>query len=112
ARHVAQGEGFVFNTGERVYGSTSPLWVLLLADAIAMGVDGLAASRLLGALGLLASLLLWSRLVRRTLESSWLRMLSTLAWAGHAWMLRWSLSGMETPLAVALVLGGLCAFTA
>ena len=30
---------------------------------------------------------------------------ATVAWAGHAWMLRWSLSGMETPLAVALVLG-------
>src|SRR5262249_46020999 len=27
------------------------------------------------------------------------------------WMLRWSLSGMETPLAVALVLAGLVAFT-
>jgi hypothetical protein len=27
-------------------------------------------------------------------------------------MLRWSLSGMETPLAVALVLGGMCVFTA
>ncbi|MEY4069684.1 MAG: hypothetical protein RL721_298, partial [Candidatus Eisenbacteria bacterium] len=40
ARHLAGGEGFVFNAGERVYGSTSPLWVLLLADAIAMGVDG------------------------------------------------------------------------
>ncbi len=112
ARHVAHGEGFVFNSGERVYGSTSPLWVLLLADAIATGADGLVASKLLGALGLFASLLLWSRLVRRTLASPWLRMLSTLVWAGHAWMLRWSLSGMETPLTVALVLGGMCAFTA
>jgi hypothetical protein len=112
ARHVAHGEGFVFNAGERVYGSTSPLWVLLLADAIAMGLDGLKASKLLGAAGLLASLLLWSRLVRRTVTSPWLRVCSTLAWAGHAWLLRWSLSGMETPLAVALVLGGMVAFTA
>jgi hypothetical protein len=112
ARHLAHGEGFVFNPGERVYGSTSPLWVLLLADAIALGLDGLTAARLLGAAGLLASLLLWWWLMRRTVESPWLRVGSTLAWAGHAWLLRWSLSGMETPLAVALVLGGLCAFTA
>ncbi len=111
ARHLAQGEGFVFNPGERVYGSTSPLWVLLIADAMAMGVNGLLAARLLGALATLASLLLWSALVRRTLANPWLRAFSLLAWAGHAWMLRWSLSGMETPLAVALVLAGFVAFT-
>src|SRR6185503_14966345 len=48
AHHLAAGDGFVFNTGERVYGSTSPLWVLLIADLMAMGVDGLLASKLLG----------------------------------------------------------------
>lgn len=112
ARHLAHGEGFVFNPGERVYGSTSPLWVMLLAGAIALGLDGLLAAKLLGAAALLASLLLWGWLVRRTVASPWLRVGSTLAWAAHAWLLRWSLSGMETPLAVALVLGGLCAFTA
>ncbi len=111
ARHVAEGAGFVFNPGERVYGSTSPLWVLLIADAMAMGVNGLLAARVLGALATLAALLLWAALVRRTLASPWLRALSLLAWAGHAWMLRWSLSGMETPLAVALVLAGFVAFT-
>lgn len=110
AKHVAAGQGFVFNPGEPVYGSTSPLWVLMLANAMAMGVDGLLASKLLGAAGLAASLLLWWALVRRTLGAPWLRVLSTLTWAAHAWMLRWSLSGMETPVAVALVLGGLVVF--
>lgn len=111
ARHLAGGEGFVFNAGERVYGSTSPLWVVLLADAIAMGVDGLLASKVLGALATLGSLLLWYRLVSRTIGSPWVRVLSTVVWATHAWMSRWSLSGMETPLVVLLVLGGLVAFT-
>lgn len=112
ARHLAHGQGFVFNPGERVYGSTSPLWVLLLADGIAMGLDGLLVSKLLGALATFAALLLWWRLVRQTLGSPWLRVLSTIVWAAHAWMSRWSLSGMETPLAVVLVLGGFVAFTA
>ena len=111
AHHVARGDGMVFNAGERVYGTTSPLWVLLLADLMAMGMDGLAASKLLGGIAALASLLFWHALVRRTLASPWLRALSTIVWAGHAWMLRWSLSGMETPLAVCLVLGGAVAFT-
>jgi hypothetical protein len=111
AQQLAHGEGFVFNTGERVYGTTSPLWVLALAYPIALGVDGLLASKLLGALATLASVLLLWMLMRRTLGSPWLRAGATVAWAGHAWMLRWSLSGMETPLAVALVLGGCVAFT-
>jgi len=112
AQQLARGEGFVFNTGERVYGTTSPLWALGLAEAMALGVDGLLASKLLGAVATLAALLLWWLLVRRTLASPWLRACSTVAWAGHAWMLRWSLSGMETPLAVCLVLAGCVAFTA
>jgi len=112
AQQLAHGEGFVFNSGERVYGTTSPLWVLALGEAMAIGVDGLLASKLLGALATLASLLLWWALVRRTLVSPLLRVAATLAWAGHAWMLRWSLSGMETPLAVCLVLAGCVAFTA
>ncbi len=111
ARNVAEGRGFVFNPGERVYGSTSPLWVVLLADGIALGGDGLAVARAFGALATLASLVLWFALMRQTLSSPWLRAASTLAWAGHAWMSRWSLSGMETPLAVALVLAGFVAFT-
>ena len=112
AQQLAHGQGFVFNSGERVYGTTSPLWVLALGEAMAIGVDGLLASKLLGALATLASLLLWWALVRRTLVSPLLRVAATLAWAPHAWMLRWSLSGMETPLAVCLVLAGCVAFTA
>ena len=112
AQQLAHGNGFVFNTGERVYGTTSPLWVLALAEGMALGIDGLLVSKLIGAAATLAALLLWWALVRRTLASPWLRAGATVAWAGHAWMLRWSLSGMETPLAVCLVLAGCVAFTA
>jgi len=111
AYQLAHGEGFVFNTGERVYGTTSPLWVLALAEAMALGFDGLAASKVLGAAATMIALLLWWMLLRRTLGSPWMRAFATLVWAGHAWMLRWSLSGMETPLTVCLVLAGCVAFT-
>jgi hypothetical protein len=119
AQQLAHGEGFVFNTGERVYGTTSPLWVLLLAYPMSLGVDGLLASKLLGAAATLAALLLFWVLVRGNpsdrmgaIASPWLRACATVAWAVNAWMLRWSLSGMETPLATCLVLGGCVAFTA
>src|SRR5262249_44391345 len=96
----------VFNVGERVYGCTSPLWVALLATGVAAGVPGLGLARVLGLAATLASVLLFFQLVRRTLATPEFRGLATLAWAGHAWMLRWAVSGMETPLAGALVLAG------
>jgi hypothetical protein len=111
ARHLAHGEGIVFNRGERVYGCTSPLWVALIADGIGFGLDGLGVARVLGAFATLASVALFLQLMRRTIATPGLRALATVAWAGHAWMLRWSVSGMETPLAVAFTLAGFVAFT-
>ena len=110
ARRLAHGDGLVFNVGERVYGCTSPLWAALLAAAMAVGADGLAAARVIGLLATVGSVLLYFRLMRRTLATPEFRGFATIAWAGHAWMLRWSLSGMETPLAVALTLAGFVAF--
>src|SRR5262249_17339185 len=48
ARHLAHGVGLVFNAGEPVYGTTNPLWVTLLADGMALGLDGLTCARVLG----------------------------------------------------------------
>lgn len=111
AKHLAEGSGLVFNAGERVYGCTSPLWVALIADGMALGLDGLQVARGLGFAATLASVLLFFQLLRRTVISPELRAAGVVAWASHAWMLRWSLSGMETPLAVALTLGGFVAYT-
>lgn len=111
AKHLAAGNGFVFNVGENVYGSTSPLWVALIADGIALGLDGLWTARALGLAATLWSVVLFLQLMRRNLRLPELRALATITWAGHAWMIRWSLSGMETALAVALVLAGFVAFT-
>ncbi|TMQ73129.1 MAG: hypothetical protein E6K81_05645 [Candidatus Eisenbacteria bacterium] len=111
ASNVAAGRGLVFNVGERVYGCTSPLWVTLLADAIAIGFDGLTAARVIGMAAALASVGLFLQLMRRTVPSPSVRAAATLAWAGHAWMIRWSTSGMETSLATTLTLAGFVAFT-
>jgi hypothetical protein len=111
ARHLAHGQGLVFNLGERVYGCTSPLWATLIADGMVLGFDGLAVAKGLGFLSTLASVGLFLQLMRRTVHTPGIRAAATIAWAGHAWMARWSLSGMETPLAVALALAGFVAFT-
>jgi hypothetical protein len=109
ARRLAQGNGLVFNVGERVYGCTSPLWAVLLGAGMTLGLPGLALARALGCGAALASVLLFFGLTRHTLTQPWFRALATVTWAGHAWMLRWAVSGMETPLAVALTLAGFVA---
>jgi arabinofuranosyltransferase len=106
ARHLASGAGPVFNLGERVYGCTSPLWIGLIALGLKLGANGLAVAKTLGGAATLASVALFFQLARRTLRSPWLRAFATVAWAANAWMIRWSLSGMETPLATALTLAG------
>lgn len=111
AKNLAHGHGLVFNVGERVYGCTSPMWAVLIADLMAFGVDGLLAARILGWIATLASVLFFMQLARRVLVRPATRACATLAWSTHAWLLRWSLSGMETSLATALVLAGFVAFT-
>ena len=111
ARHLAGGHGLVFNLGERVYGCTSPLWVALLADGMALGLDGVLWAKVLGLVAAIASLGWFLQLMRRTVATPAVRAAATVGWAGHAWMARWAISGMETPLAVALVLAGFVAFT-
>ena len=111
AKNLAAGHGFVFNQGEHVYGSTSPLWVAMLADAMMLHMDGIFAAHVLGLMATLVSVVLFMHLMRHSLRIPELRALATVTWASHAWMIRWSLSGMETPVAVALVLAGFVAFT-
>lgn len=51
ARNVAEGQGWVFNIGERVEGYTSFLWVALAAGLHVLGVDASTAVRALSLLG-------------------------------------------------------------
>jgi arabinofuranosyltransferase len=48
ARHLVEGLGPVFNAGERVEGYTNALWMLLNAAALALGLDPLVTSQVLG----------------------------------------------------------------
>ena len=50
ARNLAEGNGLVFNTGERVEGYSNFLWTVVMAGCHKLGFDLPSAARLLGAL--------------------------------------------------------------
>lgn len=55
SRNITQGYGFVFNPGERVQGTTTPLYTLLMAGVYRLTPDLLHAGNILSALFLLAT---------------------------------------------------------
>jgi arabinofuranosyltransferase len=99
ADNLARGEGPVFNVGDRVEVTSSPLWTLLTAALLRVGLTGEAAVRVLGVvsatgaggataiLGYLAGGMT-AALVAPVLLAT---LPSFAAWAG---------SGMETPLGI------------
>ena len=100
---IERGE-FSFNPGQGSYGATSPLWIFGLAVFLKLGLAPFTAAWLLGALsGLAMILILDSILERMTFPALWKGALLVLA-ASDVWFLRWTFSGMETPLATALLL--------
>ncbi len=100
---IERGE-FSFNPGQGSYGATSPLWIFCLAVFLKLGLAPFTAAWLLGALSGLAMLLvLDSILERMTFPAHWKSALLILA-ASDVWFLRWTFSGMETPLATTMLL--------
>lgn len=104
ARHLVELGELSFNAGEPTYGCSSPLWVFGLALLLRLGVAPLVAPWLLGAASALLALLLFDAIAARLpLPRAW-RLPLLLLFAADTWFVRWTWSGMETPLATALLL--------
>ena len=99
---INRGE-YSFNTGEVSFGTTSPLWVLMLATAgkIAGGGERLILySRLFSWLAGIATVLLMFVLARRVGVRPLGAAFCAVAFAAHVWFMRWTALSMETSLAV------------
>ena len=122
AKNFRDGHGLVFNPGEPVFGTTSPLWSLGLGALGRTGVGLVPLARALSlAFGLLAVIAVAIAL-RRFLaasvtetgfgagrgEAAWA--CGVLVFAADAWLVRWSASGMETSCGVFLVAAGFAAY--
>ena len=101
AANLAAGEGFVFQAGERVLGTSTPLYTLLLAAFGFLGADIPATGRLLFSCSLTACALFGWRLLARSGAPNAGVVFAVAAASGAGGILPFF--GMETALHLALV---------
>jgi len=109
ARNLAEGHGFVYNIGERVLGTTTPLQTLLLAAlGLAAGPERIPAisSVVMPLFGVAAVLTAYAALTRLGVSRLGAAA-GCLLFAAHPLVIRTTLGGMETPLVVFLMALGL-----
>jgi arabinofuranosyltransferase len=120
ARNLVSGNGFVFNPpapgagpGERVQGTTTPLYTLLMAG-LALPLGGAAAPFPAMALAVNAladaatCLLLWQ--IGRRLGAEWAGLAAALVWAVAPYSVTFAIGGLETSLYVLLLTGMVAAY--
>lgn len=104
AKNLSIGNGFSFNVGEPSYGFTSPLWVFLIAVGGLIGGElytiAKALDLFLAGCALIVFYLLSFEIIRDELAS----IFSTIAFSINVWFVRWAGTGMETSLAILLLL--------
>lgn len=105
SENLASGHGLVFNPGERVEGYTNFLWVLLIASADILQIPPWAASRFIGLLSVIGIVLLpVLYAVKRNALPVPIALGTSILLALNPQVIRWSSSGLETPLVTFLVL--------
>ncbi len=98
ARNVASGQGFSYNPGIPVAGSTAPLWTLVLAIPARLGLDPVASAKGLGIALTLAAALVAGRLAEWLTSSRAAGFFTALVLAVSPRLIWGALSGMEVSL--------------
>ncbi|MBP7146245.1 MAG: hypothetical protein KBD01_01785 [Acidobacteria bacterium] len=104
ARNLVEGQGLVFNPGERVEGYTNFVWTMLMAAGMRLGLPVIGWSHALGLACFAASLVLVFLLGRRVLASSaWSALAVTIVGTNFSFS-TYATGGLETSLQTATVL--------
>lgn len=111
AENLRAGNGLVFNSGERVEGYSNFLWVIILRSLISTGVSPIVASKFLGVVLSIGSILILFFLSKNLSDRRGIFVLSSVfLTATDIGFIRWSVAGMETQLATFLFLVALFFF--
>ncbi|MDO8673330.1 MAG: hypothetical protein Q7O66_18135 [Dehalococcoidia bacterium] len=109
ARNLVEGNGLVFNLGERVEGYTNFLWTILLAGAILLRANPEIVSKGLGIIASAGTVYLVYRisLLTRPADSPWpLSLVAVAALTANGAFATSAISGLETGLFTFLVMAG------
>jgi hypothetical protein len=109
SENIAAGHGFVYNPGERVMGTSTPLYALVLAGAKVIGLDVPLASWTIGFVAMIASVILLFLLVRRFFGEGAGVLAAMLLATAHLFH-RVAPFGMETTFYLSLILGAFVAY--
>ncbi|MBL0062172.1 MAG: hypothetical protein IPP40_12000 [bacterium] len=101
--NLVSGHGLVYNIGERVQGITTPIWGFVLAIPASIGVPLEIASRWLGLLFDLLSLVLIWRIFSWE-QNGYSGMLVAFLFVVDLFLAKTSVSGMEAPLLLFVML--------
>jgi len=111
AKNLANGFGFVYNVGERVLGTTSPLFALLLGGWIALLSENVILGARIIALATSISSLILLALTLRKIGASNLQQISVLVtFAISSKLILLEMGGMETSLAIFLMMASWYSF--
>ena len=110
ARNLAEGDGFSYNRGVPVAGSTAPLWTLLLAIGYKATGAMVATAKGLGLLFAAAAGMVTRRLTSDLTQGRTLPLAVGIGSVLAGRMVWGALSGMEVPLAAVLATLGLLLF--
>ena len=104
--NLVQGNGLVFNLGERVEGYTNFLWIMILSVFARIGLNIIVVSKILGVASGCVTLILLYQLTRMFFpKREWLLpLLPPLLLTASSAFAYWSISGLETSLFVMMVL--------
>jgi hypothetical protein len=101
AENLAHGRGLVYNPPERVFGASTPLYVLLLGALCLLRLPApLLAAKVLCAAADTVTAILWFRLLAAETRALWAGSLFAVTFALSPLLVQNSVSGMETSLAL------------
>ncbi len=108
AKNFINGEGLVFNSGERVEGYTNFLWVMFSAVFIKSGIDPLRGARIISILSAFLVLVITFLIAKEVFKISGLiSYLGVTMLALNPGFVLWTYSGMETIFFTLLVTAGI-----
>jgi hypothetical protein len=113
ARNLARGLGFVYNPGEAVLGTTTPLYTLLMAAAYGLGLHSLpAVAVVVNALADAATVALLYAMGLRLSRSRLVAVGVALAWALSPMSVTFAVGGMETSVVILFLVASFAAYGA